>query len=73
MNLEKLIKAAKEIEQLNEKSKARSKAWRDLASDARKLFANRLDIERRHAQLDAGVVVDYSTAIDNLINALHSK
>lgn len=73
MDIEKLIEAAWEIDRLAEKNEARSKAWRDLAADARKPDADRKDIERRSSALDASEVVDFSTAIDRLRHALKAR
>lgn len=73
MDIEKLIEAAHEIDRLSEKSATRSKAWQVLAADAKKPDADKRDIERRRQALDAGVVVDFSTAIDRLRAALHAR
>lgn len=73
MNIEKLIEAAKEIDSLAAKQEARTKAWSDLARDARKTDAVRSDIIRRRRELDECEVVDFSTAIDNLRTALRGR
>jgi hypothetical protein len=73
VNIEKLIAAAKEIDALAEKSSARSKAWQELAHDAKKPDADRREIDKRRQSLDAGVVVDFGTAIQHLRNALHGR
>lgn len=73
MNIDKLIAAAKEIDALAEKADARTREWQLLASDARKPGVDRSEIERRKAELDAGRVVDYSSAIQRLRSALHDQ
>lgn len=75
MNIEKLIEAAKEIDQLAKQQKAKSKAWHQLAADARKPDADKREIELRRQELDLGasVVTDYGTAIEKLRHALHAK
>lgn len=73
MNLKRLIEAAKEIDRLAEKSEARAKAWLSLAADAKKPDADRHAIEQRRQILDAGVVVDFGTAIDRLRAAIHDR
>ncbi len=71
MNLNDLIAAAWEIDSLAEKRAERVRAWQDLANDAKNPDADPRDIARRKQELDAGVVVDLSGAIDRLRNALH--
>jgi hypothetical protein len=73
MNVEKLIAAAKKIDTLAEKQEARTKAWQQLASDARKPGADRHDIDRRRRELDATRVIDFGNAINELRQALRAK
>lgn len=68
--MEDLIKAAKKIDALAQKQEQRSKAWQALARDARNPDIDRLEIQRRKSELDAGQVVDFGTAIDELRYAL---
>jgi len=75
MNIEKLIAAAREIDELAAKQQARAKAWQELAADARKPGADTREIEARRQELElsAAVVVDYGTAIEKLRHALRAK
>ena len=73
MNLSKLIEAAHEIDRLALAQKARAEAWSQLAHDARSSSHSRVEIDRRRRELDASVVVDFSSAIEQLQEALHSK
>ena len=72
MDLPKLIAAAKEIDELAQKAAARSKAWQDLALDAKNPDIDRKEIQRRRMALDETVVVDFGTAIEHLQAALHA-
>ena len=73
MNIEKLIEAAKEIDSLACKQEARTKAWSDLARDARNGGVLRSDIMRRRRELDECVVIDFGTAINKLRAALQGR
>lgn len=66
----KLIDAAKKIDELSIKQEKRTKAWQELARDARKPDANRKEIERRRSELDASRVIDFGNAIAELRQAL---
>lgn len=70
MTISRLLAAAERIKELNDANKARTKAWQQLACDARRPGADRADIERRKQHLDVTKVVDFSTAIDDLCDAL---
>jgi len=70
MDIEGLIAAAKKIDAIASKHEARSKAWQQLARDA-KAGLDRDEIERRKRELETGQVTDYGTAIDELRAALH--
>ena len=73
MNITKLIAAAEEIDRLADKQQARTRAFQQLAIDARKPDADREDILRRKQALDVTQVVDFGTAIADLRAALKAK
>lgn len=66
----KLVEAAKKIDELSIKQEQRTKAWQELARDARKPSADRKEIERRKSELDASRVIDFGNAIAELRQAL---
>lgn len=72
MNIEKLIEAAKEIDALAAKQEERTKAFQQLARDA-KAGIDRKEIDRRKSELDVCRVVDFGTAIERLRYALRAK
>jgi len=68
MNVEKLIAAAREIEQRYNKLQSRTKFLQDLASEARRTgrsMSHRLD--------EAPQVVDFGGPIADLVKALHAR
>lgn len=67
---EKLVNAAKRIDELCLKQEERTKAWAELARDARKPDADRVSILKRRNQLDASGVIDFSDAVQELRIAL---
>lgn len=67
---EKLVNAAKRIDELYLKQEERTKAWAELARDARKPDADRESILKRRSQLDAGGVIDFTGAVQELRIAL---
>lgn len=73
MDAVKLIAAAREIDRLARIQAARSKRWQQLAHDAKQPGSDRRAIRQRKQQLDAGRVVDFSTAIRDLQAALRSR
>ena len=73
MNIEKLIEAAKKIEQLHIKQIERSKLFQQLARDSRSGNFTRQEIESRKQKLDMSLVVNFSDPIEDLIKALHAK
>ena len=66
----KLIEAAKKIDSLGIKQERRAKAWQQLAIDAKKPDADRMEIERRRNELVASGVIDFGNAIEELRQAL---
>jgi hypothetical protein len=72
MNIDKLIESAKKIDQLAQQQEERSKAWQQLAKDAREGL-DRKEVERRKRELDASRVIDFGTAIAELRAALRAK
>lgn len=72
MNIRQLIKTAREIDQLAETQRERTEALARLAHDAKQPDADRDEIQRRKAALDATNVVDFGDAIQRLQTALHA-
>ena len=68
----RLVEAAKKIDALSVKQEQRTKAWQELARDARKPDADRKEINRRRSELDASRVIDFGNAISELRQALKS-
>jgi hypothetical protein len=66
----KLIEAAKKIEELSVKQEQRTKAWQELARDARNPNIDRKEIDCRKSELDASRVIDFGNAIAELRHAL---
>lgn len=67
MNLDKVLEAAHEIKRLKLASDARSKAWQDLAKDAKNPEISWTEIMLRRNTLDSSVVVDFGTAVNTLV------
>lgn len=72
MNIKKLIVAAKEIDLLAKKQEARTKAWQQLAIDAKNGLDEKEKVRRKH-ELDVTKVIDFGTSIKKLRAALHSS
>ena len=72
MNIDKLIEAAKRIDELAKIQEERSKAFQQLAKEAREGL-DRKEINRRKAALDSSKVVDFSGAVNNLRKALNAR
>lgn len=73
MNIEKLIEAAKRIDNLAELQEARTKEWERLAAEARNGL-DRDEVNKRKAKLDSAVnVIDFGDAIAELRYALKTK
>lgn len=67
---EKLVNAAKRIDELCLKQEQRTKEWKELATDARKPDADRVEILKRKKRLDSIGVIDFSDAVQELRIAL---
>jgi len=72
MNIEKLIAAAKRIDELAKIQEDRSKTFQQLAMEARSGL-DRKEINSRKAALDSVRVVDFGGAIDDLRRALRAR
>lgn len=69
-NIEKLIIAAKKIDDLSLQKEELSKAWRRLTNDAKQPNADKKEIEDRKKILNSTLIVGFSSAIDDLREAL---
>ena len=72
MNIDKLIAAAKRIDELAKIQEERSKAFQQLAMDARDGL-DRKEINSRKLALDSVRVVDFGGAIYDLRRALRAR
>lgn len=70
--IENLIKAARRIDDLAIKQEQRTKEWKELATDARKPDADRVEILKRKKRLDSIGVIDFSSAVQELRIALRA-
>ena len=70
MNIDEVISAAQKIKHLRDLQAERTRAWQDLARDAKSGLIPRETILARSRQLDSGQVVDFSTAVEELCDAV---
>lgn len=71
MNIEKLIKAAEEIDRLAKIQENKTQLLSELAKEAINLTPE--ERRKRLKEIDNNTVVDFGTAVAELRKALHSK